>query len=109
MLGRCILWQGPVEAPGTPNSAPFLPVKMSSVVLTCGPSPVMTRNWACGSLSPTLIVIELLLPLDGSCAWRTTLFGGPETATARNVHVSVIAHKWASGQWTQAAAAGFFF
>src|ERR1700739_20033 len=30
---------------------------MSSVVLTCGPSAVITRNLASGSLSPTLMVI----------------------------------------------------
>src|SRR5690242_12755796 len=30
---------------------------MSSVVLTCGPSAVITRNFASGSLSPTLMVI----------------------------------------------------
>src|SRR3569833_4022559 len=30
---------------------------MSSVDLTCGPSPVITRNLASGSLSPTWIVI----------------------------------------------------
>src|SRR6202043_3917799 len=57
MLGRCILWQVPVEAPGTANSATFLPLKMSSVVLTCGPSAVITRNLASGSLSPTWMVI----------------------------------------------------
>src|SRR6185437_16773816 len=57
MLGRCILWQVPVYAPGTAKSATFLPLKMSSVVLTCGPSAVITRNFVSGSLSPTLIVI----------------------------------------------------
>src|SRR3954447_1501814 len=57
MLGRCILWQVPVYAPGTANSATFLPLKISSVVLTCGPSAVITRNFASGSLSPTWIVI----------------------------------------------------
>src|SRR3978361_880706 len=30
---------------------------MSSVVLTCGPSAVITRNLASGSLSPTLMVM----------------------------------------------------
>src|SRR6185437_16087564 len=57
MLGRCILWQVPVYAPGTAKSATFLPLKMSSVVLTCGPSAVITRNFVSGSLSPTWIVI----------------------------------------------------
>src|SRR3954462_6660469 len=57
MLGKCILWQVPGEAPGTANSATFLPLKMASVDLTCGPSAVITRNFASGSLSPTLIVI----------------------------------------------------
>src|SRR6266478_535980 len=57
MLGKCILWQVPVYAPGTANSATFLPLKISSVVFTCGPSAVITRNLASGNLSPTLIVI----------------------------------------------------
>src|ERR1700761_1784667 len=57
MLGRCILWQVPGLAPGTANSATFLPLKMSSVVLACGPSAVITRNLASGSLSPTLMVM----------------------------------------------------
>src|SRR3984957_12122344 len=57
MLGICILWQVPVWSPGTANSATFLPLKISSVVLTCGPSAVITRNLASGSLSPTLMVI----------------------------------------------------
>src|SRR3954463_5728996 len=57
MLGRCILWQGPGKGPGTANSATFLPLKISSVVLTCGPSPVITRNFASGSLSPTWIAM----------------------------------------------------
>src|SRR5262245_10321190 len=57
MLGRCILWHVPVYAPGTANSATFLPLKMSSVDLTCGPSAVITRNFASGSLSPTWIAI----------------------------------------------------
>src|ERR1700731_4755623 len=57
MLGRCIVWQGPGLGPGTANSATFLPLKISSVVLTCGPSAVITRNLTSGSLSPTLMVI----------------------------------------------------
>src|ERR1700761_1233485 len=57
MLGRFVLWQGAVEAPGTANRQTFLPLKMSSVVLTCGPSAVITRNLLSGSLSPTWIVI----------------------------------------------------
>src|SRR3954447_472822 len=60
MLGRCILWQVPVYAPGTANSATFLPLKMSSVVFTCGPSAVITRNFASGSLSPVWIAIVSL-------------------------------------------------
>src|SRR5260370_23659360 len=57
MLGRWILWQVAVYAPGTANSVTFLPLKISSVVLTCGPSAVITRNFASGSLSPTWMVI----------------------------------------------------
>src|ERR1700736_6592212 len=77
MLGRCILWQVPGEAPGTANSATFLPLKMSSVVLTCGPSAVITRNFASGSLSPTLMVI-VVSPWDVRGCLRA-FRGGLET------------------------------
>ena len=53
--GTCILWQVPVNAPGTANSATFLPLKMSSVVFHPGPSAVITRNFASGNRSPTLM------------------------------------------------------
>ena len=54
-LGMCMLVQVGVKAPGTANSATFLPLKMSSVVFGLGPSAVMTRNVALGNLSPTLM------------------------------------------------------
>src|SRR5579862_1624599 len=54
-LGMCMLVQVGVNAPGTANSATFLPLKMSSVVFGLGPSAVMTRNVALGNLSPTLM------------------------------------------------------
>ena len=43
-----MLVQTPVKAPGTANSATFLPLKISSVVFQAGPSAVITRNfvWA---------------------------------------------------------------
>src|SRR5664280_3545206 len=60
-LGMCMLVQVGVKAPGTANRATFLPLKMSSVVLgLLGPSAVMTRNVALGSLSPTLMGIGVL-------------------------------------------------
>ena len=59
--GTCILWQVPVNAPGTANSATFLPLNSSSVVFHAGPSPVMTRNLALGSCSPTLMGMLLVL------------------------------------------------
>src|SRR5262245_10989603 len=59
--GTCILWQVPVKAPGTANSATFLPLKMSSVLFHAGPSDVITRNFASGSRSPTLMGMVLFL------------------------------------------------
>ena len=61
--GTCILWQVPVKAPGTANSATFLPLKISSVVFHAGPSDVITRNFASGSRSPTLMGMALILSL----------------------------------------------
>ena len=60
-LGMCRLLQVGVNAPGTANSATFLPLKTSSVVFGLGPSDVMTRNVAFGSVSPTLIVMGVVL------------------------------------------------
>src|SRR5262245_14992777 len=61
--GTCILWQVPVKAPGTANSATFLPLKTSSVLFHAGPSDVITRNFASGSRSPTLMGMILVLSL----------------------------------------------
>src|SRR6516162_3546965 len=61
--GTCILWQVLVKAPGTANSATFLPLKMSSVLFHAGPSDVITRNFAWGSRSPTLMGMVLFLSL----------------------------------------------
>ena len=63
MLGMCILWQVPVKAPGTANSATFLPLNTSSVLFQAGPSPAITRNFPSGILSPTLIVMSCSLKL----------------------------------------------
>src|SRR6185437_7923685 len=54
-LGMCLLLHVGVNAPGTANKATFLPLKISSVVLGLGPSAVIVRNVALGSLSPTLM------------------------------------------------------
>ena len=62
--GTCILWQVPVKAPGTANNATFLPLKISSVVFHAGPSDVITRNFASGSRSPTLMGMIVILSLD---------------------------------------------
>src|SRR5450631_661005 len=60
-LGMCMLVQVGVKAPGTANRATFLPLKISSVVLgLLGPSAVITRNVALGSLSPTLMGMSFL-------------------------------------------------
>ena len=57
----CRLLQVGVKAPGTANSTTFLPLKMSSVVFgLLGPSAVITRNVALGSLSPTLMGMGVL-------------------------------------------------
>ena len=56
----CRLLQVGVKAPGTANSATFLPLKMSSVVFGFGPSAVITRNVALGRLSPTLMGMGIL-------------------------------------------------
>src|SRR6202142_3373379 len=61
-LGMCMLVQVGVKAPGTANRATFLPLKISSVVFgLLGPSAVITRNVALGSLSPTLMGMCILL------------------------------------------------
>src|SRR5262245_23326073 len=57
--GTCILWQVPVNAPGTANRATFLSLKISSVVFHAGPSPVITLNLAVGKWSPTLMGMTL--------------------------------------------------
>src|SRR5262249_47270358 len=61
--GTCILWQGVVKAPGTANSATFLALKMSSGLFHAGPSGVITRNFAWGSRTPTLMGMVLFLSL----------------------------------------------
>src|SRR5476651_1188213 len=64
-LGKCVLVQVGVKAPGTANRATFLPLKISSVVLGLGPSAVITRKVAVGSLSPTLMGMDVLLCFAG--------------------------------------------
>src|ERR1700754_4614855 len=96
MLGRCILWQVPVYAPGTANSATFLPLKISSVVFTCGPSAVITRNFASGSLSPVWIAIVSLPEfrsrfLDRAAGLHN--IAGGETAVLAAPHQDVISPK----------------
>src|SRR5262245_21265419 len=59
--GIWFLWQVGVNAPGTANNTTFLPLKMSSVVFTAGPSAVITLNLASGNRSPTLIMIRVPL------------------------------------------------
>jgi hypothetical protein len=66
MVGICCLWQVPVKAPGTANSATFFPLKISSVFFHAGPSGVVTRNFALGSRSPTLMGMMFL---SLCCGW----------------------------------------
>ena len=58
--GRWRAEQVGVKAPGTANSATFLPAKISSVVIGLGPSAVPAEKVAAGSLSPTLMVMVCL-------------------------------------------------
>src|SRR5580704_8867198 len=60
--GRCFWLQVGVKAPGTANSTTFLPLKMSSVDTSLGPSDVAIISFIDGIVSPTLIVMVLLLP-----------------------------------------------
>src|ERR1700761_3760349 len=60
-LGRCLAEQVGVKAPGTANSATFLPANSASVVSGPGPSAPKGVNVAAGTLSPTLIVMSSLL------------------------------------------------
>ena len=52
-----------MKAPGTANSATFLPPNTSSVVISLGPSGVRTLKVASGSLSPTTIAIAPTPPM----------------------------------------------
>src|SRR5688572_1913581 len=59
--GRCLASQVGVNAPGTENSTTRLPLNSSSVVIFCGPSLLMTCSEPAGNLSPTLMLIAVLL------------------------------------------------
>ena len=58
--GRCLALQVGVNAPGTANSTTFLPLKMSSVETSFGPSGVAIISFMDGIVSPTLIVMGSL-------------------------------------------------
>src|SRR3978361_1639674 len=60
--GKCLALQVGVKAPGTANSTTFLPLKMSSVDTSFGPSGVAIISFIDGIVSPTLIVMVFLLP-----------------------------------------------
>src|ERR1700679_2046821 len=51
--GRWLLLHVGVNAPGTAKSTTFLPLNISAVVFTAGPSGPITRNFASGRRSPT--------------------------------------------------------
>jgi hypothetical protein len=55
--GKCLALQVGVNAPGTANSTTFLPLKISSVEVSLGPSAVAIISFMDGIWSPTLIVI----------------------------------------------------
>src|SRR5580658_10415547 len=60
-LGRCLAEQVGVKAPGTANRPTVLPANSASVVSGPGPSAPNTVKVAAGTLSPTLMVMGLLL------------------------------------------------
>src|SRR6185437_8546074 len=73
--GRCLAEQVGVKAPGRANSATRLPLKNSSVLTGLGPSAVAWVRVTFGSLSPTLIVMGLVLSNSGP-AHRAPSGGG---------------------------------
>src|ERR1700684_2200792 len=85
--GKCLASQVGVNAPGTEKNTTVLPLKSSSVVSFCGPSLVMRVNLPSGILSPTLMVIGILLSyLQASACKRYTDFAGiqlPQLQDAR--------------------------
>src|SRR5450631_915808 len=62
--GKCLASQVGVNAPATENSTTVLPVKSWSVVIFCGPSPVIRVNVPSGILSPALMVMAFLLSVS---------------------------------------------
>src|SRR4030095_1904161 len=67
--GRCLAEHVGVNAPGTENSTTFLPLNRSSVETGSGPFAPLRTNWPFVILSPTLMVIVLLLLRSGDeCA-----------------------------------------
>src|ERR1700761_4341802 len=56
--GRCLALQVGVNAPGTAKRTTFLPLKISSVEISFGPSGVATISFMDGIVSPTLIVMN---------------------------------------------------
>ena len=63
--GRCLALQVGVKAPGTANSTTFLPLNISSVEISLGPSEVPCISFMDGMESPTLMVIVCLVCCDG--------------------------------------------
>src|SRR3954469_12520596 len=57
--GRCFAEQVGVNAPGNANNTIFFPLNKSSVFTGCGVPSFICINVAEGTLSPTLIVINL--------------------------------------------------
>ena len=62
--GRCLAEQVGVNAPGRPNRTTFLPLNISSVVMSLMPSLVMCFSLTEGTLSPTLIIACALSSLE---------------------------------------------
>src|ERR1700690_2238254 len=60
--GKCLALQVGVKAPGTANSTTFLPLNISSVATSFGPSAVAIISFIDGIASPTLIVMVFSLP-----------------------------------------------
>src|ERR671913_2550994 len=65
-------WQVGVKAPGTATSTTLRPLNTSSVVFGFGPSGVITRKVAWGSVWPTWIVMVVSGNVDaGELAWQS--------------------------------------
>src|ERR1700722_10660823 len=92
--GKCFASQVGVNAPGTENSTTVFPLNSSSAVSFCGPSLVMRVNLPSGILSPTLMVIGILLSyLQVSACRRYTDFAGIQLPQLQDARADARLHR----------------